>query len=1373
MNKTQVKRYLLKYRNSLEGYALKNKLIFDNLNIIENENSLFLSIRDTLESGFFDNNNLSNSSFVWSSKEFEKIFYSKSMNLNQFLLFNKNNDFLNCHTFKMLEKLNYISDNYEREFDTNCLYLLGPFLTWHGNFGESSIPIFKIPVSLIKDDGQNFKLIFTKRLLRFNETLLFHLRNFFNINIEIEKEFLSPKYALHYLCELLRKNNIDCQYLRYKYETKDYNSNFNQFLIYDFMNISVLDADNYQLYSDYKKIIGYSCDNNLIYNAVAKKIIKKEDGEFNYDNIRKSSQLFPLYFDSDLSSLIKKLTKEDSIIAKFPAGSEKISIITNLIIKYLSNYKKILFISNNNKFIKNIYSKISEMKLNNNILVSSDNIQCFSDIMKQFEKKYIVEDNLNFNEDYLYNKTYEIDKEIFHYKKYFRILNKNHEKSGLKNIEVINKAFYAQNELYDQNIYKKLGNIKWSVLSGLLLDIDDIQYFYNKLDNNLDSPWLFKQFDISKKAEVYDSLVCIYNTIINTKNIIFNLNEELNNLIKDEKSKDIIENYYDLVINGTRFFDISYEYKKLWEDDTNIFKYLQFIIEKLEDFINSAKEWSNIFNQIKDEVCYNNIDNLEDIFSQEKNILKFFSIKHWKNKNILKKICSNCESFETFLNTYKVYEFKKENIIDIFNKLNFSFYFDSNDINAFTQYCNNVLTNLKNIYEIFQNLAIVLSDKHYLEITSSYYGYKNVTSTIKEIYDIKCKIEKMNQLINCEWEKISLFIDEKQISASNTDEKINFIKILIEKYDDIDFIHQYNKIIFSIKNKCFLFDLDLDVIKLLLNYNGKWKDIVFSSVTIGWLKEIYENFPDIKIYGKNLISNSTCVIKNNEEELYQFILDYHQYKFNEYSQKISDNCLNNKFENMFSSFDFSPSVSSITSEEMELLLQIKPCWFVNLNDVSKVVPLIEGMFDLVILDVVKPSGLNKIIPCIYRAKKVLLTCHEFENFNATNEYEKNFIENSSSVFFKWVNSDYNESLVTFANYAFYDFKLFVPPKPSLYFIENDLHLIEITSDRNELDELAKYFFNMIIHYPNQSYAVITSCAERTFLFIKLIKNIIASNPSFSWILERINCKNDNYKNKCIIVKSIDDLYLEKFDVILLSLGNNDNTCKSTRFDDLKIFNTNNSAKYIHKIIASVKKRMILFTSVNIDAIDTSEKAFLLNSDQCICGRFLKYFKFLSLGQVEESINILKSFKRDKNISLNKQNEFALFVKHKLEDLGYKVSEMVGLNNIYMDLGIRHPLYPEKYILGIECDNGILHSSLNVMDYINIRSNLLTKVGWYIEKIYCLDWLKNSEKEIDRIDGIIKKIILKELIETSEKLDLEHIQEENNTTTSINDLQLYL
>jgi hypothetical protein len=186
--------------------------------------------------------------------------------------------------------------------------LLGPFLTWHGNFGESSIPIFKIPVTLVKDDAQNFKLFFTKRVLRFNETLLFHLRNFFNINIELEKEFLSPKYALHYLCELLRNNNIECQYLRYKYETKDYTSNFNQFLIYDFMNISVLDSDNYQLYFDYKKIIGDSCDNNLIYTAVAKKIRRKEDGEFDYENIRQSSQLFPLYFDSDLSNLIKKLT---------------------------------------------------------------------------------------------------------------------------------------------------------------------------------------------------------------------------------------------------------------------------------------------------------------------------------------------------------------------------------------------------------------------------------------------------------------------------------------------------------------------------------------------------------------------------------------------------------------------------------------------------------------------------------------------------------------------------------------------------------------------------------------------------------------------------------------------------------------------------------------------------------------------------------------------------------------------------------------------------------------------------------------------------------------------------------------------------------
>jgi Leucine-rich repeat (LRR) protein len=182
---------------------------------------------------------------------------------------------------------------------------------------------------------------------------------------------------------------------------------------------------------------------------------------------------------------------------------------------------------------------------------------------------------------------------------------------------------------------------------------------------------------------------------------------------------------------------------------------------------------------------------------------------------------------------------------------------------------------------------------------------------------------------------------------------------------------------------------------------------------------------------------------------------------------------------------------------------------------------------------------------------------------------------------------------------------------------------------------------------------------------------------------------------------------------------------------------------------------------------------VLNSDQCICGRFLKYFKFLSQGRIDESINIIKSFKRDKSLIFNKQNEFALFVKHKLEDLGYKVSEMVGLNNIYIDLAIRHPLYPEKYILGIECDNGILHSNLNVMDYINIRSKLLLKVGWYIEKIYCLDWLNNSENEINRIDGIIKKIILKELIETSEKLDLEHIQEENYTITRINDLQLYL
>lgn len=87
---------------------------------------------------------------------------------------------------------------------------------------------------------------------------------------------------------------------------------------------------------------------------------------------------------------------------------------------------------------------------------------------------------------------------------------------------------------------------------------------------------------------------------------------------------------------------------------------------------------------------------------------------------------------------------------------------------------------------------------------------------------------------------------------------------------------------------------------------------------------------------------------------------------------------------------------------------------------------------------------------------------------------------------------------------------------------------------------------------------------------------------------------------------------------------------------------------------------------------------------------------------------------------------------------------MGCGHYRIDLGVRHPRYPGAYVLGIECDGALYHSSATARDRDRLRQEVLEQsYGWKIHRVWGPDWLRARPREIERIRHALEKAIRQE------------------------------
>jgi very-short-patch-repair endonuclease len=114
------------------------------------------------------------------------------------------------------------------------------------------------------------------------------------------------------------------------------------------------------------------------------------------------------------------------------------------------------------------------------------------------------------------------------------------------------------------------------------------------------------------------------------------------------------------------------------------------------------------------------------------------------------------------------------------------------------------------------------------------------------------------------------------------------------------------------------------------------------------------------------------------------------------------------------------------------------------------------------------------------------------------------------------------------------------------------------------------------------------------------------------------------------------------------------------------------------------------------------------------------------------------------------SDFEIAVMKLLAEHGYECEPQLGVTGYYLDLAVRDPGQPGRFLMGIECDGTTYHSAKSVRDRDRLRQQVLEGLGWKISRIWSTDWFKNSDaclrpilSELESLRSPIQENLLEE------------------------------
>ncbi|WP_375312819.1 DUF3320 domain-containing protein [Bradyrhizobium sp. A5] len=436
-------------------------------------------------------------------------------------------------------------------------------------------------------------------------------------------------------------------------------------------------------------------------------------------------------------------------------------------------------------------------------------------------------------------------------------------------------------------------------------------------------------------------------------------------------------------------------------------------------------------------------------------------------------------------------------------------------------------------------------------------------------------------------------------------------------------------------------------------------------------------------------------------------------------------------------------VRTLLAQAGNSIQAIKPCFMMSPLSLAKFMKADKLDFDILVIDEASQMRPEDALGALLRSKQIVVVGDQkqlppTDFFSRSGEGadddediedldDESILESCQKTFgqrraLRWHYRSRCESLIRFSNEQFYGRELITFPasKPASFSI--DLVRIPGTFQARcnpvEASRVAEEAITFMRHHAARdegeipSLGIVALNIQQRDLIQEELNRLVADDVLVEQYREKVASKGED-----LFVKNLENVQGDERDFIFISMTYGPEpgtTALKQRFGPI---NRKQGHRRLNVLFSRARTRIGLFCSFGSPDIkpkpDSAEGVHVLQ-------------KYLEYAETKGRVAAKTSGDPEPD------SDFETEVADRLRARGYVVDYQVGVSGYKIDLGIRHPDSPERYLAGIECDGAAYHSSKSARDRDRLREEVLNDKGWEILRVWSTDWFGNPGLQTDRL-----------------------------------------
>ncbi|MFG2984443.1 DUF3320 domain-containing protein [Streptomyces sp. NPDC048258] len=438
------------------------------------------------------------------------------------------------------------------------------------------------------------------------------------------------------------------------------------------------------------------------------------------------------------------------------------------------------------------------------------------------------------------------------------------------------------------------------------------------------------------------------------------------------------------------------------------------------------------------------------------------------------------------------------------------------------------------------------------------------------------------------------------------------------------------------------------------------------------------------------------------------------------------------------------SVRDLLGRAREVVQAVKPCFMMNPLSVSQYLPA-DYRFDVVIFDEASQVRPGDAVNCVYRGRSLVVAGDEkqlpptafFDSAvgDEGDEYDEDVPDSFESLLhackagamrelpLRWHYRSRHEDLITFSNREFYRNAMVTFPGAMESGPDIGVEFFKADGcydkggrrdNRREAEEVARRVLHHFDTRPGRSLGVVALSQAQASAIDECVQQARLARPDLD------HCFTEDRLDG-FFVKNLESVQGDERDVMIMSLGYgpDERGIVGLNFGPI---NREGGWRRLNVAVTRARYRVELVASFHAGQLKDSTNPSV---------QYLKrYLEYAENGPAVLAQDVVAA-------DAEPDSPFEESVLEVLRGWGYEVQPQVGVSGYRIDLGLRHPVAPGSYALGIECDGAMYHSSRAARDRDRLRQQVLEGLGWTLHRIWGTDWYRNRADSETRLRAAVE------------------------------------